>query len=106
MAGFRERLTEFVEDRTGLTIAPREKLELLEASDTERRALQRELDLLAYTALDYVGGQPQELKAVERRKLAQKARIVWMRDPLAGAAVDLMNDFTFGRGLSKPKATD
>jgi hypothetical protein len=106
MAGFRERLTEFVEDRTGLTIAPREKLELLEASDTERRALQRELDLLAYTALDYVGGQPQELKAVERRKLAQKARIVWMRDPLAGAAVDLMNDFTFGRGLSKPKAND
>jgi hypothetical protein len=32
--------------------------------------------------------------------------VVWMRDPLAGAAVDLMNDFTFGRGLPKPKAKD
>jgi hypothetical protein len=103
---FRERLGEFVSERTGLAIESREKLELLEAGDVERRALQRELDLLAYTALDYVGGQPQELKAVERRRLAQKARIVWMRDPLAGASVDLMNDFTFGRGLSKPKAND
>lgn len=103
---WRERVTEFVGDRTGLAIESRERLELLEASDHERRTLQRELDLLAYTALDYVGGAPQELKAVERRKLAQKARIVWMRDPLAGASVDLMNDFTFGRGLPKPKAND
>lgn len=103
---WRDRLSDFVEQRTGLSVTPRERLELLESSDQERRALERELDLLAYTALDYVGGQPQELKAVERRKLAQKARIVWMRDPLAGAAVDLMNDFTFGRGIPKPKAND
>jgi hypothetical protein len=103
---WRDRLSEFVGERTGLALESREKLELLEASDQERRILQRELDLLAYTALDYVGGQPQELKAVERRRLAQKSRIVWMRDPLAGAAVDLMNDFTFGRGLPKPKAND
>jgi hypothetical protein len=82
-----------------MAITPRDRLELLEASDRERRSLQRDLDLLAYTALDYAGGQPQELKAVERRKLAQKARVVWMRDPLAGASIDLMNDFTFGRGL-------
>lgn len=106
MATWRERLSEFVEDRTGLAVTSGERLQLLEASDQERRALQRELDLLAYTALDYVGGQPQELKVVERRRLAQKSRIVWMRDPLAGAAVDLMNDFTFGRGLPKPKAND
>lgn len=102
----RERLSSIVEERTGYTFVPGERLELLESSDRERRTLQRELDLLAYTALDYVGGQPQELKAVERRKLAQKALVVWMRDPLAGAAIDLMNDFVFGRGIPKPKAND
>jgi hypothetical protein len=59
---WRDRLSDFVEDRTGMAITPRDRLELLEASDRERRSLQRDLDLLAYTALDYVGGAPQELK--------------------------------------------
>ena len=103
--GFRARLAEvFAPDNVELV--PRPKLELLEASDTERRMLQRDLDNLAYTALNYVGGAPQELKAIERRKLAQRARIAWMKDPQAGASVDLMNDFVFGRGMPKPKAAD
>lgn len=107
--GIRERLTEATRDvveRTGNEMVPRERLALLEASDRERRALQRDLDLLAYTALDYMGGQAQDLKPVERRKLAQQSRVAWMKDPQAGAAVDLMNDFTFGRGLPRPKCAD
>jgi hypothetical protein len=68
--------------------------------------IQRDLDMLAYTALNYVGHRPQELKAVERRRLAQRSRITWMKDPQAGAAVDLMNDFVFGRGMKAPKAND
>ena len=106
---FRDRLhqlQETVEERTGMRFVPDDRLSLLEASDRERRTLQRELDLLAYTALDYVGGAPQELKPQERRKLAQQSRVAWMKDPLAGAAVDLMNDFVFGRGLPRPKAND
>jgi hypothetical protein len=56
--------------------------------------------------LNYDGGRPQELKVEERRKLVQKSRVVWQKDPQAGAAVDLMNDFVFGRGLPKPTAND
>lgn len=104
--GLRDRLLEEVETRTGYTFEKRDRLNYLEESDAERRAITRELDLLAYTALDYMGGAPQELRPEERRKLAQKSRVVWMRDPQAGAAVDLMNDFTFGRGLPRPKAND
>lgn len=109
MSSWRERLQETresIERRVGFTVTQTERLSFLEESDTERRVLQRELDLLAYTALNYVGGSPQELKANERRRLAQRSRVVWMKDPQAGAAVDLMNDFVFGRGLTKPKAND
>lgn len=107
--GWRDRfldVRENLEDRAGVSVVPRERLVLLETSDAERRALQKELDLLAYTALDYVGNNPQEIKVVERRKLVQRSRVTWMRDPQAGAAVDLMNDFVFGRGIPKPKAND
>lgn len=109
MSSWRDRLRETretIERRTGYTVERAERVQYLEESDSERRMLQRDLDLLAYTALNYVGGAPQELKAVERRRMAQRARIVWMRDPQAGASVDLMNDFVFGRGLTKPKAND
>lgn len=102
---FRQRLAEILAPEDTV-VESRERLDLLEASDYERRAVQRELDLLAYTALDYTGGRAQELRAVERRRLAQRARIAWMRDPQAGAAVDLMNDFVFGRGMPRPKAND
>lgn len=103
--GIRQRLAEALAPEDTV-VESRERLDLLEASDYERRAVQRELDLLAYTALDYTGGRAQELRAVERRRLAQRARIAWMRDPQAGAAVDLMNDFVFGRGMPRPKAND
>ena len=99
-------LREAVEERTGFRLETAERLEILEARSQELGATRRELDVLGWTALDYVGGSPQELKAVERRKLAQKARIVWMKDAQAGAAVDLMNDFVLGRGLTKPKCAD
>src|SRR5687768_3025097 len=101
-----EQLQEAIEERTGYTVQPRERVEILEARSEELGATRRELDALAWTALDYMGNSPQELKAVERRKLCQKARVVWMKDPQAGAGVDLMNDFTFGRGIPKPTAKD
>jgi len=102
----RDRVLEEVEQRTGYRVERAERLDYLEESDGERRILQRELDLLAYTALDYTGSSPQDLKATERRKMVQKSRVVWMKDPQAGAAIDLLNDFTFGRGIPKPKAHD
>jgi hypothetical protein len=104
--GALNRLREAAEERTGYTLRRGDELALLEASDVERRAMQREMDLLAYSALDYFGGNEQDLQAVERRKLAQRSRVAWQKDPQAGGAVDLLNDFTFGRGVPKPKCAD
>lgn len=106
---WRDRLTdlrETVEDRVGVSVVPTERLAHLEESRVELGATRRELDALAWTALDYGAGRPQEMKAVERRKLAQQARVVWKKDPQAGAVVDLMNEFTFSRGLPNAKAAD
>jgi len=102
---FRRRLLEAFAGDT-LRIEPTERVEILEASDADRRALRKELDLIAYSALDYVGGNEQDIKAVERRKLVQQARVAWREDPQLGAATELMNDFTLGRGVPKPQASD
>jgi hypothetical protein len=100
------RLQEAVETRTGKTVIDQDRLQLLEASDVERRAMQKELDLLGYYVLDQIGGQPQEVKAIERRKMAAQARMVWIQDPVAGANVDLSCQFIFGRGVPQPKCAD
>lgn len=100
------RLQEAVEQRTGKTVIDQDRLQLLEASDVERRAMQKELDLLGYYVLDQLGGQPQEVKPQERRKMAAQARMVWIQDPVAGANIDLSCQFIFGRGVPKPKASD
>jgi len=105
-SGLIGRAREILEERTGKTIIDQEHLSLLEASDVERRAMQKELDLLGWYVLDYIGGQPQEVKATERRKMAAQARMVWVQDPVAGANVDLSCQFIFGRGVPKPKAAD
>lgn len=100
------RAIQEVADRTGYAAVPQERLALLEAGDVERRAMQKEMDLLGWYVLDVASGQPTEVKVTERRRMVQQARYVWTQDPQAGAAVDLMNDFTFGRGVPRPKCAD
>jgi hypothetical protein len=100
------RIQEVIEDRSGKTIVDQERLNLLEASDVERRAMQKELDLMGWYVLDYMGSSAQEVKPQERRRMAQQARMVWIQDPVAGANVDLSCQFIFGRGVPKPKAAD
>lgn len=106
--GIRGRLESSLEERTGLRLEEGAQLDQLEEAATEGRALRRELDLLGWQVLDYfsANGNAQELDPDARRNMAQKSRVVWMQDPQAGAAVDLMNDFVFGRGVPKPKAHD
>lgn len=104
--GIVNRIVEAAEQYTGYRLEQSDHVELLEAESRDARMLRRELHDLAYTVLDYQGGNPQEVKATERRKWAQKSRVAWMNDPLAGAAVDLLNDFVFGRGVPKPRAKD
>ncbi len=103
---FFNRLRENLEDRTGYSFMPQERASALEEAAVEARALSKELDMLGWTVLDHVAGEPNEVRPEERRKMARQAEMVWMRDPQAGAAVDLMNDFVFGRGVPKPTAKD
>jgi hypothetical protein len=101
---FLDRARELLESRTGLTVQPTERIDLMEAVVRDYRAQSKELDLLGYTVLDYFGGNPQEVSAVKRRQWSQKARMVWLQDPQAGAAVDLMNDFTSSAGACRSRA--
>lgn len=100
------RLQEAVEERTGLRLESAERVDRLEEAAADGRLARRELHDLAYTVLDHSGGNPQEMKVGERRRWAQKSRVAWMTDPQAGSAVELLNDFTFGRGVPKPRAKD
>jgi hypothetical protein len=104
--GLLGRLEEAVEKRTGRTVVDAERIDRLEEAAKEGRALARELELLGWSVMDYMAGNPQEISLGERRKLAQQARLVWSSDPQAGAAVDLSNDFVLGRGVGKPKCKD
>jgi hypothetical protein len=100
------KLQEAVERVTGVAFRPLADVTQLEETAVEYRGKVRELQDLAYTVMDYVQGQPQDMKAVERRKLAQKARIIHQTDPQYGGTVNLLNEFTLGRGIPKPQAND
>lgn len=104
--GIVRRLAEAAAERTGATVVENDELELMEHEVADRRTLRKELDLIAWQALDYMGGNEQDMRAVARRKLVQQARVAWQQDPQLGAAVDLMNDFALGRGVPRPKARD
>lgn len=97
-----DRLEEF----TGLTIVDHEHLRITEAVSREAMVLAQELDEIGYTAMDFVSGRPNEPSPVARRRWAQQARVVWSADPMAGAAVELVNEFSLGRGVARPRAKD
>lgn len=104
-ASFRQRVAAFLVGEDA-EVVPSEQYGLMEAEVADARVLRKDLDLLAWTALDYMGGSEQDMKAVERRKLVQRSRIAWSVDPQVGASTELMNDFALGRGVPKPKARD
>src|SRR2546423_694546 len=83
-----------------------DELGLLEAVEQDYRLLNRELDNIGWTMLNIAGQQPSEMTYQARRKTVQRARNVWLNDPQAGASVELMNDFTFGRGVPGPRCKD
>lgn len=103
-------ITGWLQETTGLDVQPYGRVDELEESVTDARSqsrlLQKELDALGHTVLDYFGGREQDLTPEARRNVVQKSRVVWQKDPMAGASVRLMNEFTFGRGVPKPKARD
>lgn len=100
------QIQEAVERVTGVAIRPLADVTQLQETAVEYRGKMRELQDLAYTVLDYVSGAPEEMKALERRRLAQKARVVHQQDPQYGGTVNLLNEFVLGRGIPKPQAND
>lgn len=95
-----------VEETSGLTLVPAERIEVLEAYYEDYRVMNRQLESIGWSVLNYIGGRPHEQTPQHRLRVAQQARFVWMNDPQAGAAVELMNDFVFGRGVPRPRAKD
>lgn len=102
--GLLDTVRETFEERTGLSIQPKAVVERLEESAEQFRQFRDEASEMAYWALDYFGGRPQELDLEQRKRLAQRSRIAFMRDPLAGAEAQLLQNFAFGRGVGRPLA--
>jgi hypothetical protein len=100
------RMLEAFEERSGTIVVPRERLEELVEAERNLGYTYRELEDLGWRVMDYFNAQPGEVSAPTRRKMVQKARVLWENDPQAFAAVNLMNDFTFGRGVSSPRCKD
>lgn len=101
-----ERVTQFAEQRLGISLVPTERLEKLTESAYHLEQFREEASELAYHALDYFGGRPQEMMPEHRNRLAQRSRVALIEDPLAGAEANLKADFAFGRGIGKPDAVE
>ena len=106
MGGFAGRALTKLQETTGHTFVSKDRLEELEEAFTDYRTLRRDVEDVGWSIMDYVGGQPQEMTRQSRLRIVQRARYVWANDPQAGAAVELMNDFCFGRGVPRPVCKD
>lgn len=93
-----------VERRAGVAIISEDERRISEQAMTDLRSTYRELDLLGYTVLDYLSGNPSEIRPESRRAMAKKSLIAWMNDPQAYRATELLIDFSFGRGVPQPRA--
>lgn len=106
MAGLRERLTTALVERTGLVVESVDRVKLLESTVEQFRQFRDEASELAYWTLDYFGGRPQEMVAERRIRLAQRSRVAFLHDPLAGAEAELRANFGFAGGVNLPQAKD
>jgi len=105
----RERLTETVEDWTGLTVRPAEDVRLMELEYGESRAMADSAEDLALMVVDQLPEGPDSpggITPMRRRDLARKSQVALLRDPLAGAEAEMRSNFAFGRGIPKPQAQD
>jgi hypothetical protein len=104
--GVVDRLVEEAKTRLGVEVVPRGRLEELQEMQYRLEQFEDEASELAYHALDYFAGKPQDLLPEYRNRLAQRSRIALIQDPLAGAEADLLSNFAFGRGIGIPDAED
>ena len=105
--GLLDSAARWIQEAAGISVISTDERKLHEATTTELLRTRRDYDLLGYRALEYMAGHSQADAPVQsRRDWARSSREVWQTDPMAGAAVDLLNDFTFSRGVPQPRARD
>lgn len=85
---------------------PTPRVRALEESAREYSAFQGQAQELAYSTLDYFNSRPQEIRPERRQRLAQRSRVAFISDPLAGREVEMLADFAFGRGIGRPRCVD
>lgn len=104
--GLVARVAGALAQRSGQEIVEAGTSKTLEESVYTARTLQRELEDLGYSVLDYASSLPKEMRLEERLKIAQRARMAWIADAQIGGTVDLLDDFVLGRGIPRPRAKD
>lgn len=97
-------LRETAEERLGVSIQPSGQVARWTAMEQEFSEFAANAEELALYSLDYMEGRPHEMSRHKRIRLAQLSRIALLQDPLAGAEAELLANFGFGKGVSKPSA--
>lgn len=108
------RLVETVEQRAGQQIVPRERMQVLESAESDRRVMQRTLDWIGFRLWNFGGGgaptatarMPLEMTHQARIDSARESFTAWANDPQAGQQSDLYGAFVLGRGVPQARAAD
>lgn len=101
-----DRIRERLEEIAGVSVRSASEVRAQEGEFELMRAVIEEAEDLAVHTLGYLEGRPHEMRADRRREIAQRSRVAYLKDPLAGAEADMRANFAFGRGVSKPTAKD
>lgn len=101
-----QRVAEAFEERVGVAIRPAHRLRELETREEEFASFAAEAEELGLQMLDYFGGRPSQLRPEKRKRLAQRSRIAFRVDPLAGGEAKLLANFALGKGVTPPTARD
>lgn len=102
----RDRISDFASDVLGVTVQPTGRVRALEEAGREFTQFASQASELAYGTLDYFNARPQEIRPERRQRLAQRSRVAFISDPLAGREVEMLADFAFGKGIGRPKCSD
>jgi hypothetical protein len=104
---FMSRASSVLSDWTGLAVTEAEQLDTLRERSEAYGELSHFSEDLADRTLDFIGGHaPREADVWHRRILSRRSRTALVHDPIAGAEANLRANFAFGKGISKPQATD
>lgn len=106
MSSFTEWVAETFQSVTGYEVVPQTEISELRERSDHFGEIENEAEDLALNVMDYIGARPHERTVLHRRRYAEKSRIAFIHDPLAGAEANLRANFAFGRGISKPQAAD